>query len=226
MFCNKCGTENEDESKFCSSCGNGIEGVQTKGDVVDNPVQSKLNRGDDEFYGLDETQTMDEKVDNEEKIPWDHVTPKRFLIGLAVFVVIMMIKTGGESASAITPSSSTSGSAASSSASSSELAIAASGDSKFEFGSPTVASYMSYIFVVKQCGWIDEREFEVSKKKMAYIESKGNLSIEDWKFAINFGMKTASDILETTGGCSGQGAKNMKRNYYEFSNNPALSGIN
>ena len=40
MFCNKCGTENEEESKFCSSCGNSFEGIQTKGDGENTTEES------------------------------------------------------------------------------------------------------------------------------------------------------------------------------------------
>lgn len=34
MFCNKCGKEVEETSKFCTNCGNSLEGYLTKGTIT------------------------------------------------------------------------------------------------------------------------------------------------------------------------------------------------
>ena len=45
MFCPKCGKENSDEAKFCSSCGANIAALKSSGQVAESPNASSDTSG-------------------------------------------------------------------------------------------------------------------------------------------------------------------------------------
>ena len=90
MFCTKCGTENKDGSRFCSSCGVPLH--QGSDSSVSTDESKDVQESKVVIDELDKNTETRSDENNVKDIPWDRVTPKRFLIGLGILIAIFSIK--------------------------------------------------------------------------------------------------------------------------------------
>lgn len=66
MFCHKCGAQNPDFAKFCSSCGEALVGAPQKSDQVPSEEPIQQDQPQDQVEQVQENQVEDQPVQSEE----------------------------------------------------------------------------------------------------------------------------------------------------------------